>query len=133
TATWPATCPRRNSRHRLSRRRRFLLYEASRRLLILMLRIRKSGGLMRYLLLLISAVLRTVLATIGGMLIFVWMVLFAVFVVPAVVLFVLVMGALLIVACAGLAFWVFTGDPNALRGFFVACLFGGAPFGAFAL
>ena len=88
---------------------------------------------MRFLLRLTSAVLRTVLATIGGMLMFVWMVLFAVFVVPAVVLFVLVMGALLIVACAGLAFWVLTGDPNALRGFFMACLFGGAPFGAFAL
>lgn len=81
----------------------------------------------------INAVLRAVLATIGGMLLFVWMVLFTVFVVPAVVLFVVVMGALLIVACAGLAFWVFTGDPNALRGFFMACLFGGAPFGAFAL
>ena len=80
-----------------------------------------------------SAVARAVLATLAGMALFFWMIFFTVFVIPAALLCMAVLGALLIASCFALVFWMFTRDPNALRAFWMFSLTGAAPFGVFAL
>ena len=61
------------------------------------------------------------------------MIFFTVFVIPAALLCMVVLGALLIASCFALVFWMFTRDPNALRAFWMFSLLGAAPFGVFAL
>lgn len=81
----------------------------------------------------LRAIIRAALATIAGMSVFFATIVVWVFVIPAVVVFCLIVGGLLIGSCFALVFWIFTSDPNALRAFCMMSLAGAAPFGAFAL
>ena len=88
---------------------------------------------MRYLSRAISEVLRAALATLAGMAVFFMAIVMAVFVIPALALITVALGALLLASCFALTFWMFTRDPNALRGFWMFSLMGAAPFGLVAL